>query len=267
MTKGEGPGVFEPHLPDDVTVKHWFALYGVFFAAAGIPLLLLITAEQWSWSTWCASPADTFAATGIAIKLLGFALYLSLATTFLPLPTGWIAAALAMREVAVGADVWTTTLLVAAVGGIASTIANLNDYHLFTWMLRHHRIAAVRRNHSYQAAARWFARSPFFLLVVFNFIPIPVDVVRILATSHRYPRLPFAAANFIGRFVRYAVIAFITYSWKLDWKAPVALLVLAALLGGLRIGPKLARKLFARSTNRSQPNLSDIKERPEGQRV
>ena len=104
-----------------------------------------------------------------------------------------------------------TAAIVGAVGGAASTVANLNDYHLFTWLLRSRRIARVRHTRLYQASARWFARSPWFILVIFNIVPIPVDVIRMLATTCRYPRLPFAAANFLGRFVRYAAIAAGTY--------------------------------------------------------
>ena len=252
----------QPHLPDDVSVRRWFALYGAYFLLLGIPLVALVYREDWSWSDWWSRPKETFGQLKVtlvqlqeafgqmspAIKLLAMGLYLSLACTFLPLPTGWIVAGVAMREMAVGGDVWSTTLIVAGISAVASTIANLNDYHLFTWMLRHHRIAAVRNTRTYLAASRWFARSPFFLLVVFNFIPIPIDFVRMLATTYRYPRVPFAAANLLGRFVRYGIIAFVTYWWNLGWIAPAVLLALAVVLGMMRIGPKLMRTIFARSS-------------------
>ncbi|MHC4295628.1 MAG: hypothetical protein ACYSTL_08595, partial [Planctomycetota bacterium] len=119
-------------MPDDVTVKHWFAFYGVFFATVAVLLVVLTAQERWSWTDWFDNPTEMFAATGTAFKLLGFALYLSVCTTFFPLPTGWIVSALAMQNVAVGGDVWTSTLIVAGVGAVGSTIANLNDYHLFT---------------------------------------------------------------------------------------------------------------------------------------
>jgi membrane protein YqaA with SNARE-associated domain len=181
------------------------------------------------------------------VKLIFFGSYLSLCTTFLPLPTGWIVAAVATREAAVGSNAWTTTLLVATVGAIGSTIANLNDYHLFTWMLRSHRVAKIRHTKLYEKSAMWFSRSPFFLLVVFNIVPIPVDVVRILATTYRYPRGPFAAANFIGRFLRYAVIAFVTYWWNLGYVAVLALLALAVVLAAVKAIPYLYRKISGRS--------------------
>jgi membrane protein YqaA with SNARE-associated domain len=155
-----------------------------------------------------------------------------------------IVAAVAMKNVAVGPDVWTTTLAVAAVGAVASTMANLNDYHLFTWMLRNRRIGKLRDTKLYRVSARWFERSPFFLVTLFNILPIPVDVVRMLATTYRYGRLPFAAANFVGRFIRYAVIAFVTYS--LGNQGPwvvLGLLGVAVVLGAGKAAAAAMRKI------------------------
>lgn len=257
LTQTAKPGPLAPHLPDDVSVRHWFATYAALLLAAGVALALIIDRQHWSWQAWRHDFLPTLRATGPAVKLLVFGIYVSLCCTFLPLPTGGIVAAVATREAAVGPDVVTTTLLVAGVGAFASMIANLNDYHLFTWMLRHHRIARVRTTRTYQAAARWFGKAPFFLLVLFNVIPIPVDVVRMLATTYRYPRVPFAGANFIGRFIRYAVIAFVTYWWDLGWEAAVVLLALAAVLGGTRVVRGLVRRLSARPTNPAQAHLSE----------
>lgn len=247
------PHPLQPHLPDDVTVKHWVAIYAVYFLSLAVPLAWLLTRTPWNWSDWTHNPAEAFAATHPAIKLLVFALYLSVCTTLLPLPTGWLAAGVATHAAAVGPDVWTTTLIVATVGAAGSTMANLNDYHLFTWLLRHHRIAAVRATRPYQAAARWFAHSPFFLLFVFNVIPIPIDLVRMLAISYRYPRVSFAAANFTGRWVRYAVIAFVTYYWSLGWYAAAALLGISVLFGLGHVYRRLAPRLLARAAN--QPTI------------
>ena len=236
------------HLPDDVSVRHWLAFYGLFLLAAGVALAILIPGEGWAWSQWRYDFSRTLAETSVAVKLLVFAVYVSLCCTFLPLPTGGVAAAVATQGAAVTGEIWTTTLVVAVIGALASTLANLNDYHLFTWMLRHHRIAAVRHTRMYVAAARWFARSPFWILVIFNFIPIPVDVVRMLATTYRYPRVPFAAANFIGRFIRYAVIAFVTFTLGSGgWVAVIVLFAIAIVLGLARLLPPLAKKLFQKT--------------------
>ena len=231
---------------DGVSVRRWFAFYLLLVLAAGVPLVAMLSRQELSWDAWVNHTTRTFSASKSAVKLLGFGLYLSICCTFLPLPTGWIVAAVATREVAVTGELWSTVLLVAAVGAAASTVANLNDYHFLTWMLRSKRIARVRHSRSYQAAARWFSKGPFFILVIFNVIPIPVDIVRLLATTYRYPRVPFAAASFIGRFVRYGVIAFVTFWWDLSWIAVVTLLGLAIVLAGVRLVGIAIRKLIPR---------------------
>ena len=239
--------VADPSLPDGIRLRRWFAAYGLFLAAAGVWLAILVVAETSSWQQWQEKFVGTFGAMSATAKLLAFAIYMSLCCTFLPMPTGWIVSAIALPGVAVGRDIWTTTLLVAAVGGAASTIANLNDYHLFTWVLRSRRAARARSSRLYRSASRWFTKAPFALLVIFNILPIPVDVVRVLATTHRYPRVPFAEANFIGRFIRYVVIAAVTYLLGPDgWIAAAALLAVAVLLGIERAATALIRSMRRR---------------------
>ena len=197
---------------DGISVVRWFALYAVMLAAAGACLAVLLLGPAAgsfdSWAQFKSSPPE--------VKLLTFGIYISFCSTFLFLPANWIVAVVATRTLAVGAGLWDTVLLVGLVGAAASTVANLNDYHLFTWMLRHHKVAKVRHTRIYKIAARWFDKSPFFLVVVFNILPIPVDVVRMLAATHRYPRAAFAAANFVGRLIRYGAIAYLVYYFELS---------------------------------------------------
>lgn len=230
-------------MPRPMRLWPWFATVAAYLIVGGVAFYMLAAGQGWSKDQWLHQPAETFARTSAAVKLLGFCLYLSLCCTFLPLPTGWIVAAVATRQAAVTGELYLTVLLVALTGAIGSTIANLTDYHLFTLLLRYRRIAAVRQTKTYQAAARWFSRGPFFIVTLFNVIPIPVDVIRMLATTYRYGRLPFALANFVGRFLRYAVIAFVTYYWNLGWVAVVALLALAAAMGAWRMSMKLWQKV------------------------
>jgi membrane protein YqaA with SNARE-associated domain len=229
-------------MPDRISVARWFAIYAVLLLGACVWLGILIHLTRWDfsrefagiegrgWRAWLARLEIVYRETPSGIKLLIFAIYLSLCTTFVPLPTGPVSSAVALRQCAVGAGLWDTTLIVALVGSAASVIANLNDYHLFTWMLRNHRVAAVRHTRLHRLAARWFARRPFLILIIFNIIHIPIDVARMLAATDRYGRLRFAESNFIGRFIRYGAIAFVTYKWNLDWM-PWALLGLTVVFG------------------------------------
>ena len=250
------PGVFAPHLPDDITVRHWFAAYGLFLLAVCVPLVVLISSQGWSWSAWVNDTKATFSAASTATKLLGLVLYMSLCCTFLPLPTGWIVAAVAMRSVAVCDGALATTLVVALVAAAGSTIANLNEYHVFTWMLRHRRIAGLRHTRTYQASARWFSRAPFLILMIFNIIPIPIDVVRMLAITYRYPRVSFAGANFAGRFIRYGAIAFVTYWLNLGRLAVIALLAVAVAIGLARMASAGLRRALASRTNQPASEVS-----------
>ena len=220
---------------DRVSLRRWFVPYIAGLAAACALLALLAAGGNQGFSTWVEHPVRAFTDSSPVLRLLGFTIYLSLCCTFLPLPTGWAVAAVATRQAAVAGDLATITLLVAFSGAVGSTLANLNDYHLFTWLLRRRGIAAVRQRRLYRVAAEWFATAPFAILVVFNIVPIPVDVIRMLATTCRYGRGPFAAANFIGRFIRYGAIAYVTYRWNLGWLAVLALLGLAAAMGLLRV--------------------------------
>lgn len=251
----------------------WFVGYGLGLAAALAVTILLASRYDWQTASWLGGDLGfsqrwqnflaVVAGAPVTVKLLVFAIYISLCTTFFPLPTGGIVAALATREAALaaglGLEVWAeaavTTLIAATVGAAASMVANLNDYHLFTWLLRSDRVGAVRRTKLYARAIRWFRRSPFFLLVVFNILPIPIDLVRLLAVTWRYPRGPFAVANFVGRFIRYGVIAFVTYWWNLGWVAVTGLLAFAILLALAKGLLALVRK--TRETNEPAGEVSE----------
>jgi len=160
--------------------------------------------------------------------------------------------AVALQQFAPSANIYLTTLIVASIGAGASTMANLHDFHLFTWMLRHHWIGQVRHSRLYRRSSRWFSRRPLLILIVFNIIPIPIDVIRMLAATYRYRLDRFAMANFVGRWLRYAVLAFVTFRLgEGGWVAVVVLLGVAVLLGVGRFAIHLFQRLTA---NRGCPS-------------
>lgn len=239
---------------DGISVTRWFLAYAVALVVAGAALAIMLRDQTWTWTWRPEQIATQLREMAPGVKLLIFGVYISLCCTFLPLPTTAIVAAVASREAAVTGELWTTVLAVAAVGAAASTVANLNDYHLFTLALRHRHVKRVRHTRLYDASARWFSRNPFMILVIFNIIPIPVDVVRMLAVTYRYPRRPFAAANFVGRFVRYAVVAFVMFHWDLGWIAVAALLGLAVALALAKVLPPAVGRLLARGGRKRADN-------------
>lgn len=152
---------------------------------------------------------------GMAVWLLAlYMFYLSLCCTFFPAPTTWIVMMLASNYVAGEVGVLPFAvgrlLVVASVGALSTAMANLNEYHIWTFLLRYGKVAGVRRTRLFEIASRWFNVRPFWTIVLFSFIPIPVDIIRWLAITCRYPRTPYFLAYYFGRWVRYACLAGVT---------------------------------------------------------
>ena len=174
-----------------------------------------------------------------------YVFYLSLCCTFFPAPTAWIVMLMASdylaQAIGLGVSPVVRLIVVATLGAIGTATANLNEYHLLTFVLRYRQAAAIRRTRLYALAERWFTVAPFWVLTLFSLVPIPVDVVRWLAVAARYPRVRFYFAYFLGRWVRYAVLAASAIGLGLEpWHIMLvqAVLVLAA---AVRFIPALTR--------------------------
>lgn len=226
----------------EISLLKWFASYFIMLMGCVVALVVLLRGQPLAMDSWKAFQDSVFDAPPV-VKLLVFAIYISMCCTFLPMNTSWIVSAVSMQAAAVTGQMWSTVLVVSLIGAGASTVANLNDYHIFTLLMRSHHISKVKHTKTYDVAIRWFEKTPFSLLVIFNILPIPIDVVRPLAASHRYGRIRFAVANFVGRFGRYAVISGMTYMLgKQGWYAVVALLGLAVVLALPRLIKKVIKK-------------------------
>jgi membrane protein YqaA with SNARE-associated domain len=132
--------------------------------------------------------------------LFGYFFYMCLACQFIPLPT--------LPPIAFAAKLF-SPMLIAAVGALGTSIANLNDYVILGWLFRHHRVKKVRDMSTYRKLLGFFDRFAFATLSVAAFLPIPVDVVRLLAISRAYNYWKYVAAAFVGRFPRYLLIAYL----------------------------------------------------------
>ncbi len=145
-----------------------------------------------------------------AMRVWLFALtcfYLSLCNTFVPLPTAWAVLLVAAPDYALVQTAWLRVLFIAGMLGTVTAVANLNEYHLLAYVLRFGLARRIRRTRVYGWAIRWFERSPFQLLMLVAFVPIPVDAVRWLAVLRRYSRVRFVLAYFVGRGLRYLLLA------------------------------------------------------------
>jgi len=156
--------------------------------------------------------------------------YLSLCNAFFPLPTTWIVMLAATDQAGLAVAPGVRVLLVSVLAACATVVANLNEYHLLAYLLHFGLGQRVRRTRLYGRAARWFDRAPFQLLVLIAFIPLPIDAVRWLAILRTYARARFAVAYFVGRWLRYLILA--GGSLLLNLSTAQVLLIQGALVAG-----------------------------------
>jgi membrane protein YqaA with SNARE-associated domain len=201
----------------DISARRWIASFAVFLVAAGA--LYLLSRE-----------VDSFARFEIMLLLL---IYTSVACTFLPLPTAWIVL-WAARE--------TDPLSVALIAAAGTCMANLHDYYILNYLFGIDRIGKVRKKGFYLSAVKWFERAPFLTLTIASFVPIPIDIVRILAVSTGYSRLKYTLATFAGRFPRYILLAWLGYELKLSNRAIFYVFLATVLIGAIKGITKLAEK-------------------------
>jgi membrane protein YqaA with SNARE-associated domain len=244
-TDGAGPETVElrPHGTVALRLRDWFIPYALVLAAAtAIYLTTCHDTAAGGLVQYLKTGLET--TTGRLALLFG---YLSLACTFLPLPT-W-----PIIILAAGPDLGLPPLLVATIGALATATANMHDYYIVTALYRLHSVRRVRTNRWYVASARWYNRAPFGTLAAASFLPIPIDVVRLLAISEGYPRLRFALGSIVGRWPRYFLVAYLANEFKLGWQWAVGVLGAMVALGLARGLPPLVRKISQKvRTNRAK---------------
>lgn len=225
------PAIRDTPLPG---TRWWFALF-VAWMAGWAALALSLFDESAS--------TPTLALQGWILALMCF--YLALCNAFAPLPTAWIVLLAASDQYAIVETAWLRVIVVTVLASASTVVANLNEYHALAYLLRFGLGRRVRETRVYGWAARWFDRSPFQMLLLIAFVPIPVDAVRWLAILRRYSRLRFALAYFIGRGGRYAIFAAFSVLAQLAWWQ--ILLIQAGLVAASLFG-RLAWSLMRRRT-------------------
>jgi membrane protein YqaA with SNARE-associated domain len=162
-------------------------------------------------------------------------MYMSMAFAFCPLPTIWILL-WAAREI--------DPFSVALVGALGTCVANLNDYHILNYLFKLEKIKRATGTRTYQGAVRWFNKAPFLTLSVASFLPIPIDVIRILSVSAAYPRGLYVLATFAGRFPRYLLITILGHEIKLSNTGILIVLLVTAALGAVKGLSKFREKNY-----------------------
>lgn len=120
-------------------------------------------------------------------------------------------------------------LWIALAATLGSAVMCFADYALVTSVMR--RSTRARRSRVMQWGVRWMKRWPFAVVVAFSMVPLPVAVVRILAPASGYPVGRYVAAQIVGRFPRFYVLAVIGHAIAIPtWILVVATIGLTALL-------------------------------------
>lgn len=230
-----------PALPG---LRLWF---GVFLSwMVGLVLIALLMFERYEAGAPSALPAWILALTGF---------YVSLCNTLLPLPTAWIILLAASDDVGLFDSGLLRVATVTALGATATMMANLNEYHILGYFFRARLGERVRRTHVYRWAVRGFEVSPFRTLTLIAFLPIPVDFIRWLAILRRYSRWRFAAAYWLGRLPRYALLAGLAVTLKLGvWEIALIQVGIVLVLGVRLVWAAVQR---AAGPARSEPRAQE----------
>jgi hypothetical protein len=137
-------------------------------------------------------------------------------------------------EAAKWAPVWAVTL-VACVGYMYMEYLN---WHVYAWVLNWDRMAGFRSRRSVRWGVRMFAYSPFWMVVIFAFTPLPFWAGRALAILHHYPLGRFMVATVVGRVPRWWLYAWFGSRLHVPGWMLATVIVIPALAV---IGPRLVR--------------------------
>lgn len=151
-------------------------------------------------------------------------LYMSLANTFLPLPTNPVIIWLGKSH---------APFSVALIGALGTSLANLNEYYLIGYLSGRRFAGRIRERKIYERLERWYQRHPFSLLLFMNLLPVPVDPVRWLSISSGYGKLPYTSATFLGRLPRYFLLAFLGEAYQVPNWVLILIVVIPALWTGV----------------------------------
>lgn len=97
----------------------------------------------------------------------------------------------------------------AFVTTLSSTLGGLFGYMLgmFFWVVIKPWIVSIGYMSAYMSAQHWFAEYGFWALIIAGFTPIPYKLFTIAAGAMSMALLPFTAAAFIGRGMRFFLVA------------------------------------------------------------
>ncbi len=240
-----------------INLRRWFIFYILYMSLLALTALAESNAQfrsGWHINLPFMRSSLSLQADGTLWLVALYLFYMSLCCTFFPAPTAWLV--LLMASPVIGFDIVTTgntytdailrIAAVATIGALGTAIANLNEYHIWVYLMRFGYVHKIRQTRLYTRALQWFGTSPFLLITVFSFLPVPVDVVRWLAISHYYNRFYYSLASFLGRLGRYGLLAAAATCLRLDTTAIIIIQLSFAAIIVLRW---LIKRLYRYHTN------------------
>jgi membrane protein YqaA with SNARE-associated domain len=194
---------------DRLNMRVWFAVFCLFLAAVAMT-------SNWGFARYC----DNSAVWAKSVWLVClYIFYFAIACTYIPLPTAWFVLFLASPSdgLTILPPGWRVAA-VAVIGGLATAISHVNEYHVIAYLLRLGRIHQIRETRVYRWSERQFKVWPFTIQVVLNIAPVPADPSRWLASMAGYSVYKFFLAQWLGRTIRYGFLAVASIYFALTLK-------------------------------------------------
>ena len=141
----------------------------------------------------------TIAYPGRVLDLLSYFTYMTLACTVLPLPTHGVVIDYAQR--------FNDPYLIAVLGGIGTSLSALIDYVLLVFISRYANMEKIKATLTYCRVERLFRKAGFATLLVISLLPFPLELAKVLGCVTRYNMIKFLVAIFLGRGIRYFLLA------------------------------------------------------------
>lgn len=120
-------------------------------------------------------------------------------------------------------NIWYTALAASA----GTLVAGFLDHSVFVPVMNLKGLTGYKERRWYKKAAALFMKYPFWVIVVAGFTPIPFFPFKFLSFSLHYPLWKYLTALLVGRFPRYALLAWLGFVVNIPgW-------VLFAIFGGV----------------------------------
>lgn len=140
-------------------------------------------------------------------KLAGYFVYMSLACSIIPLPTPPYV--IGMGKIF---DPW----IIAFLGAIGNCIAAFFEYYFLTWLFSKTELRQkIEASKLFQRFIAIFNRAALLSILVTSFSPVPLDPFYLAAILIRYSLVKYLVAIFIGKYLRYYLLAQLGDSLKI----------------------------------------------------